>query len=534
MDILDQILARPDLDVAVVIGGKSITFGELHSRARRLASVILESDLGTRGVVGVFTRRSFIGFQAILAALIAGVGFVPLNLDHPRHRTRAMCQTAGIRTVVVDDAGMDVAASGSFAADSRTTVLCPQRDRVLPPMPDPAGVVFRDVDWRHVVPAEVRRVSDQEPAYIMFTSGTTGSPNAVPVRRSSVDWYAEKLRRRHPIHPADKVSQTFELTFDLSVHDILVNLSAGASVHVVERAAQLAPASEVARHDLSVWFSVPSVVAIAQRLGQLMPGSMPSLRRSTFCGEQLKVADVEAWQAAAPNSEIVNLYGPTEATIAISSYKADLETLRAESRRGVVPIGTVFGGHEARVVPAGPDDSEDASTEDRGELWLRGPQVALGYLNADTPAADRFVRSADPADDGWYRTGDLVEVEPDGTMHHIGRIDQQVKLRGHRIELAEVEAAWSDLHGARAAAVVAFPADPVRAQLVLFVIRSDAGFSEPNARRQLLEHLPSFMLPSHVIPIAEFPLNGNGKIDRTQLCLDAEARRQPPTTTADL
>ena len=193
------------------------------------------------------------------------------------------------------------------------------------------------------------RVDNNAPAYLLFTSGSTGTPKGVLVNQGNVTSYLDYVGPRYAINADDRCSQNFDLTFDLSVHDLFVCWDAGATLCPYPEQ-YLAPVSIINEKDLTVWFSVPSVVKFASKLGLLEPGAFPSLRLSLFCGEALSARLATLWEQAAPHSIVENIYGPTEATIAISHYRWDPVRSPRECPRGIVPIGWIFEGQQCCIV----------------------------------------------------------------------------------------------------------------------------------------------------------------------------------------
>jgi non-ribosomal peptide synthetase component F len=231
-------------------------------------------------------------------------------------------------------------------------------------------------------------VDRSDTAYLLFTSGSTGVPKGVAVSQSNAVAYMEYAAKRFGMHSGDRCSQNFDLTFDLSVHDLFTCWDAGQRWFPTP-SRRSRPATLVDEQRLTCWFSVPSVAMFASKLGLLEPGAFPTLRWSLFCGEALSASLAEAWQQAANNSVLENLYGPTEATIAITYYRWDSETSPAECVRGLVPIGWPFDGQQVCAVN---EDLTPVPVGESGELCLGGSQVTRGYLNDPEKTAKSFVR----------------------------------------------------------------------------------------------------------------------------------------------
>jgi amino acid adenylation domain-containing protein len=338
--------------------------------------------------------------------------------------------------------------------------------------------------------------------YVIFTSGSTGEPKGVPITHGNVLAYLEGISEIAPVTHDDRLIQLADLSFDLSVHHMVLALTSGAALYVIPDSASLLAPRFVSELELTGWCSVPSAAALARQAGLLEPGSMPSLRASHFCGEALHGAVAAAWAAAAPRSALFNLYGPTEATVAVSWHR-----YRPEDSSSVVPIGRPLRGQRMEVF--GPDDRPLPESE-VGELLLAGSQLTRGYWNGAALDTDKF-RTINGT--RWYRTGDLARHTRAGGFHYAGRLDHQTKVLGYRVELLEIENALRRITGRDTLAVVAWPVslDGGAQGTVAFV----AGPALDNEATlvALRAILPPYMVPSRLIAIDALPLNANGKTD---------------------
>ncbi|GAB7064849.1 D-alanine--poly(phosphoribitol) ligase [Streptomyces mexicanus] len=499
---------------ALEVGGTVLTYGALRESAERLAARLVAAAGGTPPRrVGLLAARSVTAYAGYLAILRAGAAVVPLNPEHPAARTAGIAAAAGLDLILaqapdtVGDLGVPVhtaepedlrtAASGP---DLRTDGASPVPDRVTP----------------------LRPVGADDIAYIIFTSGSTGTPKGVPVRHGNICAYLDRIAGRYGIGPGSRLSQTFELTFDGSVHDLFVAWSQGGTLVVPERGQLLSPVATVNKLRLTHWFSVPSLIGFASRLGTLAPGSMPTLQWSVFGGEPLTLRAARDWQAAAPGSRLEVLYGPTELTISCTSYRFPEDPSDwPHTPNGTAPIGTGHPGLDLVLL------DEDGRPGDTGELCVRGPLRFAGYLDPAQDAGRFLTEDHRPAGDGppgekdWYRTGDRVTVH-DGLLVHLGRTDHQVKIRGHRIELGEIEAALRALPGVRDAVVVTEPAADGEVEL-----RAAVGGTGPAEAlyTALGERLPPYMMPARITVLDQLPLNPNGKLDRRALLTELERPR---------
>ncbi|HEY0062240.1 MAG TPA: amino acid adenylation domain-containing protein [Telluria sp.] len=498
---------HPDAE-ALRIGPDHWSYRELELLARRWASVLLEANSGARPArVAVFASRSLTAYVGVLAALYAGAAFVPLNPRFPAARTRAMLEQAQVSAIIAD--------AGAAALLGEVCVGLALAPPVLLPDSEAGSGALRA--GRAQLAGAAPLAAPVAPAlhdlaYLLFTSGSTGTPKGVPVTHANVAAFLAFNQARYQITCADRVSQSFDQTFDLSVFDLFMAWGGAASLCVMQAADLLAPLRFVSRNAITVWFSVPSMANGPMRLGQLTAGCMPSLRLSLFCGEALPSAVAAAWALAAPNAALENLYGPTELTIACAVYRWDPAASPAECVNQVVPIGRLYDGLHAMLAEA---DLRPVAPGEPGELCVAGAQVFPGYWHAPALSAERLfdATGADGVERRYYRTGDLVRQRADGQLTYLGRIDHQVKLNGYRIELGEIEAALCRL-GCRQAVAVPFPDYAQPSAIVAFVTGAS---DEALLRTALRQSLPAYMVPARVYWIEQMPLNVNGKIDRNAL-----------------
>ncbi|GAA0257178.1 D-alanine--poly(phosphoribitol) ligase [Saccharothrix mutabilis subsp. mutabilis] len=475
---------------ALEVGDDVLTYRELVDLAERTAALL--SRDGTPRAVGLLAARSLPAYAGYLGALRVGAAVVPLNPAFPVARNRTMCEQTGVDVVVVDDRGAETAAAVT------TGPIAELRD--LPP------------PHRGPVPDDLDAV-----AYVLFTSGSTGTPKGVPIKHRNLATYLPFCAERYEVGPGARVSQAADLTFDISVFDLFVAWTSGATVVVPQADELLVPVRFVAGRGITHWFSVPSVISIARRLRALRPGVMPGLRWSIFGGERLTREQARAWATAAPNSVIMNVYGPTETTITVTDYRLPADPDQwPRTSNGTLPIGHVYPHVEAVVL------GEDGRPAREGELCVRGEQRFDGYVD---PAADagRFVTTEGPS---WYRTGDRVREE-DGLLVHVGRVDHQVKISGYRVELGEVEGVLRDHDRVHDAVVVAVPG--AGGDLVLHACYTGAPGLDRELAQAAGRRLPVYMLPFAYRHFDGFPVNANGKVDRSRL---AELVGSPPKVEA--
>jgi amino acid adenylation domain-containing protein len=354
-------------------------------------------------------------------------------------------------------------------------------------------------------------VGRDDPAYLLFTSGSTGHPKGVLVAQRNVLHFVDWAVGRYCIREYERFSHTFSTCFDLSVFDLFVAWERGACVVCPTAAEKLFPAEYIVRHHLTVFFSVPSTAVAMDKLRKLRPGAFMELSWSLFCGEPLPAAIAATWQRAAPDSIVENLYGPTELTIACTFYRWSGDSL-ADCELGIVPIGEPVPGMEILIADEAQQETPDGQA---GELLMTGPQLSLGYWRDPERTAAAFVvppgRSA-----VHYRTGDRVRRRPGTGLVFLGRIDDQLKIQGYRVEPGEIEAVVRQEAGVATAVAIGHPRTPSGADGIVVFLSETTVPSEELAVR-LKQRLPPWMQPRELRCMANFPLSGNGKIDRHAL-----------------
>ncbi len=472
-----------------------MTYAELNARANRLARHLVKLGAGPEQVVGLAVPRSELMIVAILAVLKAGAAYLPVDAAYPAQRIALML------------------------ADARSGLLL--TDRTVQTLPPLDGVLRLDLDAEETN-AALREggdgnLADAErlapllpghPAYVLYTSGSTGTPKGVVVPNTGLASLAESQLELVGADAGVRVLQLAPMSFDSSVADLLTAIAAGGCLVVPPPG--LVTGSELA--GLLADQEVTYVEITPSVLSTVPSPSPPSLAVVNVSGEPCPPGLVKLWAAG---RRMVNTYGPTESTVTATASDA-------LAGGQTPPIGRPVINTRAYVLDAG---LEPVPVGVAGELYLAGAGLARGYLGRPSLTAERFVACPfGPPGGRMYRTGDLVRWSPAGILDFVGRADTQVKIRGCRVELAEVEYALLGHPEVERAAVVAWDSDRGGKRLVAYVAPAEGSSPSPAGLRAFLrEQLPDYMLPGGWEFLPALPLNANGKVDR---------RRLPPPATA--
>jgi amino acid adenylation domain-containing protein len=482
--------------IALVLGTAQLTYRGLDARANRIAHALAEHGVGPEVVVGIALERSFDLVAAMLGTSKAGAAWVPLDPQLPGARLAAIAAIARPKVVLATTA---TAAKLPAIGAPVVTLDAPALD--LRPATRPAPGVSAVLD------------ADQL-AYVLFTSGSTGRPKGVMIsHRGIVNELVSAQALRARLGGDDAFLQLAPCTFDLSVHEILWPLSAGARVVLLPEGDHRDPrriVEEIRARQVTILHPVPTLLRALLADPDL--DRCTSLRTVVSGGEAMPLDVLRTFTSRRPDLALVNSYGPTETSVTVSQWRA-----RADAT--AVAIGTPWIATQLYVLDRG---LEPVAPGVAGELYIGGRQVGRGYAGQPAQTAERFVPDPFAAEPGarLYRTGDRARRWPDGNVELIGRVDDQVKLRGFRIELGEIEAVLRDHAGVRDAVVTLHGAGE-DARLVAHVVGDP--WSAEAARAFLAARLPDYMVPRVYVRIDALPLGASGKVDRAALPAPGEA-----------
>lgn len=479
-------VTRAESRVAFVDDGLRVSYGDLDAASARIAEQLRVAGVNPGDRVGLCVDRGFPAVVGSLGILMSGAAYVPLDPSYPEERLRFLCEDSRVRLIL---ASPDV------------------------PLPDWANHLDFDACLRSAAPgAPGPRPVATDPAYVIYTSGSTGRPKGVVVTHANVLALLDAAASRFDFRADDVWTLFHSYSFDFSVWEMWMPIYTAARMVGVPQSVARAPhrfIQHLRAHGVTVLNQVPSVFRHLTQAYLEAGAPALDLRYVIFGGEEVDRATIAAFDARCPDPRPawVNMYGITETTVHVTYKELSRRDL---SDSGPTPIGAPLPHLRVHVLDS---DFQPVSDGGVGEMWVSGTGVADGYLNRPELTAERFVE-LDVAGSGVsaYRTGDLGRRRPDGGLEYLGRADNQVKLRGFRIELEEIEHSLRKHPAVRevAATVVDGPAGPMLTCLV--VLTGDAGTGD--MRRFLAGRLPGHMVPSRILSVDALPLAPSGKLDR--------------------
>ena len=489
-ETVGQLVANiPGQRTAVVSECGTLCYSEFDAAVNHIAEVLRDRGIDRDECVAVIVPRSPELVVAIHGILRAGAAYVPIDPKYPSLRIRTIIEDSGARVVVV---GTEYAELADELGVGRIE-------------PSTAGA-------DHVEPV----AAPDDLAYVIYTSGSTGRPKGVEVEHRSVVNRLRWMQRRYPLGPDDVILQRTPVTFDVSVWELMWWAMAGASVALLQPGGERDPRKIVAaveRHRVTVMHFVPSMLGPFLDQLEAQPDSMHRLTslHTVFCsGEVLTPALVERFNrvfGAIGAPRLVNLYGPTEATVDVSYFNCP-----SAGPVDVVPIGKPIDNTTLLVLD---ERGNPCPVGVPGELNIAGVGLARGYRGRPDLTATAFVADEGAPGGRRYRTGDLARWRADGNLEFLGRIDDEVKVRGNRVSPGEVQAAMESCPGVRSAVVIAEPSATHGTSLVGYFVAESVSIDQLGDH--LAQRLPAYMIPTSFVEMTTLPLTASGKVDRRAL-----------------
>lgn len=489
-----QVERAPDR-VAVVCEDGNLTYGALNELANQVAWFLQKRGVGPEVVVGVCLERSIELVAVLLGVLKAGGAYAPLDPAYPRERLTFMLTNAQASILLTARNSSDPSSTQLLSLESHWSAIV--RERSTNPL---------------------HRAGAQNLAYVIYTSGSTGQPKGVMIVHSALNNHMHWMQSAFPLSATDRVLQKTPFSFDASVWEFYAPLLAGACLVLARPGGHQESAylvGTIVQEQISILQVVPTMLRVL--LDEPAVGTCQSLRH-VFCGGEELPFDLWArtWAALPAHTALSNLYGPTECTIDATAW-----TCERESQRQRIPIGTPIANTQIYLLDS---RLEPVPTGVTGEVYIGGAGLARGYYQRADLTAECFLPDPFSPEPGqrFYKTGDFARFLPEraGVLEFLGRVDTQIKLRGFRIELREIEAVLAEQPGIQEAVVLSREDGQGNKRLVAYVVPQKGSMSSTEVdelRKHLRECLPAYMLPSLVVPLPCLPLTAHGKLDRGAL-----------------
>jgi amino acid adenylation domain-containing protein len=502
--------------VALRFNGASLTYAEWVRRANNLAHALRERGVKRGDRVAVYLNKSFETAIAIYGIWKAGAAYVPFDPLAPTSRLTFVTNDCGIRHIVSHEAKRDgvknlIAAGGGIKHILGIDSMQNNIDRS-----DVVCASWNEINARNEAAPSVR-LTEQDLAYVMYTSGSTGAPKGLMHTHYSGMSYAKLSAHTYDVNHTDIISNHNALHFDMSTFDLFTSPLCGATTVIIPEALTKLPASLsklIQDERISIWYSVPFALIQLLLRGALNQRDCSSLRWVTYGGEPFPPKHLRALQRLWQHARFSNVYGPAEVNQCTYYHLPPLADDFDES----IPLGVMWDDSEGLIVD---DNDAPVAVGEIGELLVRAPTMMRGYWNRPDLNERAFFQQTicGNFDATFYRTGDLVYMHEDGNMRFIGRKDRQVKTRGFRVELDEVEKSLSQHESIEECAVFAIPDEESNNLIHAAVILRDnvIGVDEAALKQHLLDLVPWYAVPTKIVIRENFPRTGSGKIDRKAL-----------------
>jgi len=508
---LIEAAAQRDPDrIAVSLSGQKLSFGVLSRLTNGLARVLIDQGVKRRDRVGIYMNKSLESVVAMYGIMKAGAAYVPLDLSAPKSRLHYTIRDCGIKCLI-SEPSQATALTQIFEAG----VQC-----VIGVGPE-AGLATRPISWQEVdnfacdVAPQLNAI-DQDLAYIMYTSGSTGNPKGMMHTHHSGLSYARWAAGVYGLHHEDRLSNHAPLHFDLSTFDFFAGALAGATTVIVPEGVSMLPASYskwLQDEKISVFFTVPFALTQLLLRGALQVRDLSAMRWIIFGGEPFPPKHLCSLMNQLPHAQFSNMYGPAE----VNGCTYFHIPKSFEDTGEPIPIGKVCPNSEMMVVDA---NDKQVSEGQVGELLIRSATMMQGYWGRPDLNQKAFYcrRVVSGYQEVFFRTGDLVQIHSDGNLRFLGRKDRQIKTRGYRVELDEVEAAMLSHDQIIEMAVFAVPDEGGSHQIHgVVILKKDSCATPSDLIKHVSHRLPKYAVPTKVTIVDSFPRTSSGKINRRVL-----------------
>ena len=514
-----QVEKTPDA-IALVFQDEVMTYRELNIRANQVAHRLRKLGVTPETLVGIYLERAPEMVIAIYGILKAGGAYVPLDPSYPRERLAFMLADTNLPVLLTQESLLKMLP----AHNAQVLCLATERENLA----------------QESAANPASGVTEENLAYVIYTSGSTGQPKGVMIEQRGICHQLQWMQSQYPLTSNDAVLLKTPFSFDLSLYEFFSPLLAGAKLVIAKAGGQKDTAyliELIQRQNISTLFMVPSMLQML--LAEQSFAACPSLKHIFCSGEPLPFALQQRFFAQMPPAvELHNLYGPTEAAVECTYWDCERDT-----KLTIVPVGRPIANYQIYILD---ENLNPVPPGVPGELHIGGIGLARGYLNRPELTEERFIVSSlgfrvsrlganhnelqpetqnPKPETRLYRTGDIARWLPAGIIECLGRLDFQVKIRGHRIELGEIEAVLTQHPAVRESIVIAHQDAGGDKQLVAYIVSNQATATTHNELRNYLQQkLPEYMVPGKFVRLESFPLSSNGKIDRQQLPAPDEIR----------
>ena len=514
--IVDRFNRFTDFE-ALKVGNESLIYADLLKQALEV-SACLKSVGAVNETIGLVGQKTTATYISMLGILLAGCNYTPVKSNIDEYRLLDILDGAKINFFIGDQDNIEIF-ENNFNALNKKPTHAPIFIAVDPVSTDKICLPRNDIHQKTEATPLVGSLcsKDEDLAYILFTSGSTGEPKGVKVSHANLTAYISAISELWKMPAGFRMSQFHDLSFDPSISDIFFTFCNGGTLCVVPQNEMLLPNEFIIREKINIWSSVPSVGNFMLQMDCLEANSFSTLKIVRFAGEPLSETLAKAWQAAAPGASIENHYGPTEATIDVCRNVYCNEQQMRSFNNQIVPIGHAFPGTRVEILA---EDNILIHQENiKGEIVFKGPQITKGYLNDQKKTNLNFVRFEwDDTNEIWYKSGDIGFRNSYGLLECVGRVDSQIKIMGRRVEIGAVEFVLRKFKLTENVVVV-----PLRDQrghansIIAFTLFDMTKADIIHLRKQSAELLDSVFFPKKFFTITEFPLAPSGKTDRKLL-----------------
>jgi amino acid adenylation domain-containing protein len=496
IEYLEKILQKNISLTAIVDKQSSITYKQLLENIYRIKDLLIDNH--TSSYIGVYAEKSIRVYPSLLGVIFANKAYIPIN---PL---------------------LNLEKISSILNDTKINVLITTKDKrdfIKNQLSEIEILIYLE-DFSIEILKDTSTNTSQycEDAYILFTSGSTGSPKGVRISKDNVLEYIKTKKELYNFQSGLRFSQTAQLNFDISTFEIYICFSTLGTLYLTDDKDILFPFDYIINNKINVWYSVPTFAIILNRFNMLTPDIFPHLQYTFFCGEPLPYEIAIKWSYSAQNSIVENLYGPTEATVDISRFVVSKkEDINQEFYNGNTPIGLAIKNQ--KVVLVDENNRLITSKNDVGEILISGTQVGFGYLNNPIKNQETYCYfDFDNYENRWYKSGDLAFYNSDMQLEFHSRKDTQIKLNGKRVEIGELEYLFRNKTVLNEIVIVAQYDDNNRVdKLIGFILKNLSSNEIVNIKQTMEQYTDKVFIPKKFVYIEEFPKTLSGKVDRKAL-----------------